>query len=214
MKRFHAAVGPYGTNCWLLTDPESGEAAAVDCALYDEAYRRMLRDAGVTRLKYILLTHGHFDHVCGVAPLRDACGGEVCISAGDAACLTDENESLNAVQRFAVQAPCAPDRILREGDALSLGGETVRVLDTPGHTRGSLCFLTADALFSGDTLFRLSMGRTDLPGGSTRQLFASLRRLGALEGDYDVCPGHGEPTTLAFEKRYNRYLRSDLYLRP
>lgn len=207
MKIRYTAVGSYGTNCYLLIDEETGEAAAVDCAVFDDAYRKLLRIAGVEKLRYLLFTHGHFDHVCGAADLKEACGGEVCISEADAPCLTDERANLNAYTGFAAFRPCPPDRLLHEGDRLPFGKTEIRVLETPGHTPGSLCFLTDGALFSGDTLFRLSMGRTDMPGGSTRRLFASLKRLGELEGAYDVYPGHGEPTTLDYEKRNNFYLR-------
>ncbi len=211
MKLYSAVVGSYGTNAYLLLDEASGEAAAVDCPLFDGDYRALLEEAKVTRLKYILLTHGHFDHVCGVKALRDACGGQVCISEADAPCLTDETKSLNAWTHFGVQQPCTPDLLLREGDRLPLGGIGITVLHTPGHTPGSLCFLAEELLFSGDTLFRLSMGRTDMPGGSTMKLFASLRRLGGMAADLRVLPGHGEPTTLDFEQRFNRYLRSEKY---
>ena len=209
---FRAAVGPIETNCYLLLDPESGEAAAVDCALFDEAYRAMLREAGVERLKYILLTHGHFDHVCGAAALREVCGGGICISAADAPCLGSDEKSLNAAAHFvAAQTPCDADILLREGDALRLGAHEIRVWETPGHTPGSLSFFAGPNLFCGDTLFRLSMGRTDLPGGSTMQLFRSLRRFGALEEDLTVCPGHGETSTLLYEQRFNWYLHSEKY---
>lgn len=207
MKIYFASVGAYATNCYIIVDDATGEAAAVDCGVFDDVYRRMLRDAGVQKLRYILLTHGHFDHVCGVADLKDACGGEVCISAADAAGLTDEQASLNAFVQYANQRPVQPDRILSDGDVLTLGKTELRVMATPGHTKGSVCFLSDGVIFSGDTLFALSMGRTDMPGGSTMQLFKSLRAIGELPGDADVYPGHGEKTTLLFEKRYNRYLR-------
>ena len=207
MKIYTSSVGSYATNCYLIVDEASGEAAAVDCAVFDYGYRAMLREANVSALKYILLTHGHFDHVCGVADLKDACGGEICISEADAPCLTDERSSLNAYVDYAPQRPVPPDRLLRDGDVLILGETALRVMATPGHTRGSVCFLSDGVIFSGDTLFALSMGRTDMPGGSTRQLFASLRAIGELPGDADIYPGHGGKTTLRFEKRYNRYLR-------
>ena len=207
MKLYSAVVGAYATNCYIIVDEASGEAAAVDCTAYDEAYRAMLQKAGVQKLKYILLTHGHFDHVCGVADLKDACGGEICVSEEDAVCLTDEKHSLNYYTRFGIQRPAPPDRILRDGDVIALGETALRVMATPGHTKGSVCYLTDNVIFTGDTLFRLSMGRTDMPGGSTRQLFKSLRAIGELPGNADIFPGHGEKTTLLYEKRNNFYLR-------
>lgn len=209
MQIYTASVGSYGTNCYIIRDEESGEAAAVDCSVYDPVYSAFIQRTGVTELKYILLTHGHFDHVCGVKPLKDRFGGSICIHREDADCLTDEKQSLNFYTKYAAQEPAEADILLEEGSELFLGRHRLTVMHTPGHTKGSVCFFTDDGdLFSGDTLFRLSMGRTDMPGGSTRTLFRSLERLGKTEGDYIIYPGHGEKTTLAEEKLYNRYLRA------
>lgn len=209
MKITTVSVGEYGTNCYIAVDEESGEAAAVDCAVFDADYRFALESAGVTKLKYILLTHGHFDHVCGVKFLKDACGGEICIHEEDKESLTDEKASLNEYTHYSVQESVEPDRILTDGDRLFLGKTGFTVRHTPGHTRGSVCFLTDDGvMFSGDTLFYRSMGRTDLPGGSTKTIFRSLEGLGRIEEEYVVLPGHGEKTLLSDEKKYNRYLRA------
>lgn len=202
-----APIGELGTNCYILTDEESGESAAVDCAVFDADYEALLKKAGVFSLKYILLTHGHFDHVSGVKQLKDACGGLICIHHEDAACLTDPKKSLNSYVRYAGLEPVSPDLLIDEGSELFLGENSITVIHTPGHTQGSVCYLTDGKMFCGDTLFRQSMGRTDLPGGSTLTLLVSLSRLARLEGEYDVFPGHGETTTLSYEKRNNRYLR-------
>ena len=202
------SCGSYATNCYILTDTQSGERAAVDCAVFDGAYRDFLHRLGVASLKYILLTHGHFDHILGVKQLKELCGGEVCIHEADAACLTDEKESLNFYSHYGVQEPVSPDVLLRDGDTLALGESVIGVRSTPGHTRGSVCFTVGESMFCGDTLFRLSMGRTDMPGGSTRALFQSLEALGRIPGNLDLYPGHGELTTLLFEKENNRYLRA------
>ena len=201
-------LGSFATNCYLYIDEKSGEALVIDCAVYGEQMRRFLEAHGVTKLRYVLLTHGHFDHVCGVKPLKDAFGGEICIHAEDADCLYDESKSLNSEVSFAEQTPCRADILLSDGDRLPFGNGEIRVMHTPGHTRGSVCYFTPEGMFSGDTLFFLSMGRTDMPGGSTKQLFASLRALGQIPGDMPVYPGHGEETSLLFEKRNNRYLRA------
>ena len=203
-----APIGEYATNCYIITDEATGESAAIDCALFDADYESLLQQAGVTSLKYILLTHGHFDHVSGVKALKDACGGQIVIHPEDADCLTDPNKSLNSYVTYAELETVPADILVEEGSELSLGAHTITVMHTPGHTRGSVCYLIDDIMFCGDTLFRQSMGRTDLPGGSTRTLFASLERIGRMEGEYDVCPGHGEKTTLSYEKRNNRYLRA------
>ena len=201
-------VGSYATNCYILIDDETKDALVVDCGMFDAAFRRAMAALGVRELKYILLTHGHFDHVCGVKDLQDAYGGRICIHTADAECLFDPEQSLSSQVVYAPQPPCAADLLLEEGSRLPFGGGEITVMHTPGHTKGSVCFFYQDMMFSGDTLFYLSMGRTDMPGGSTRQLFASLRRIGQLPGEYDIFPGHGEPTLLSFEKQNNRYLRA------
>ena len=208
IKLYSASVGPYMTDCYIITDEESGESAAVDCALFDGDYEYLLRSSGVSSLKYILLTHGHFDHISGVKKLKETCGGTICIHPDDADCLTDPSKSLNQFTNYAVQEPVTADILVGEGSVLMLGNTEIKVMHTPGHTRGSVCYLVGDIMFSGDTLFRCSMGRTDFPGGSTKQLFASLARIGQMDGDLAIYPGHGEKTILAFEKEYNRYLRA------
>ena len=201
-------LGSYATNCYILIDNETKDALAVDCALFTDDYRRVLEEHGITSLRYILLTHGHFDHVCGVKALQEAFGGSICIHSEDAACLYDEAQSLNAQVRFAEQGLCKADLLVEEGSRLPFGNGEIAVMHTPGHTRGSVCYLYNDIMFSGDTLFYLSMGRTDMPGGSTKQLFQSLRRIGQMQGEYAIYPGHDDFTTLSFEKQYNRYLRA------
>ena len=207
MKICSAPIGDIHTNCYIITDEASGESAAVDCALFDADYEALLRTAGVSSLKYILLTHGHFDHISGVKRLKDVCGGQIVIHPEDAACLTDPKKSLNSYVRYASLEPVSPDLLIEEGSELLLGQTKITVMHTPGHTPGSVCYLTEDAMFCGDTLFRQSMGRTDLPGGSTLTLLVSLSRIGRMEGEYDIYTGHGETTTLAYEKRNNRYLK-------
>lgn len=199
--------GLYATNCYIIRDTASGDAAAVDCAVFNDGYKTFLEENGIEKLKYIILTHGHFDHVCGVAQLKAKTGAKLCIHENDLPCLSDEDENLNSQVDYAVFTPCEADILLKDGDTLPFGDTEIKIMHTPGHTRGSICLFIEDSIFSGDTLFRLSMGRTDLPGGSTRQLFSSLEALGKIPGDYAVYPGHGEFTTLLDEKKYNRYLR-------
>ena len=202
-----APIGELGTNCYILTDEESGESAAVDCAVFDASYLALLRRANVSSLKYILLTHGHFDHINGVKRLKNACGGLVCIHREDAACLTDPIKSLSSFIGSAEPEPIVPDVLTEDGSELFLGGQRITAMHTPGHTQGSVCYLTDGRMFCGDTLFKQSMGRTDLPGGSTLTLLLSLARIGRMEGEWEIFPGHGETTSLSYEKRNNRYLR-------
>lgn len=191
---------PLGANCYLLS--HRGEAALIDPGDGGQqtlaTIAHLLVDGALT-LRYILLTHGHFDHVSGLPALAQAWPeAQVCLHGAD---FPGPEKEL-----FPLAAP-AGCRFLRDGDALALGGETLTVLHTPGHSEGSCCFLVGDCLFTGDALFRGSMGRTDFPGGSGGAMAASLRRLAALDGDYTVYPGHDAPTTLDYERAHNPYMR-------
>lgn len=202
-------TGLYATNTYLLTDTKTGESAVVDPAEVDAAFIAFLRENGVGELKYILLTHGHFDHICGVYPLKKKFGGEVLIHKEDAQCLRDSRVSLAQSVDGYTQTEMEPDKEFLDGYTFYLGDTKITVMHTPGHTKGSSMFITDEHIFSGDTLFRCSMGRTDLPGGSTKTLFSSLRAIGEMDGEYSIFPGHGEETSLSYEKRNNRYLRAN-----
>jgi glyoxylase-like metal-dependent hydrolase (beta-lactamase superfamily II) len=147
-------------------------------------------------LAAILLTPGHFDHVGAVKDL-----------VADTDCKVYIHEYELSLPASLTAGPLYCTNVYGEGDVLQLAGLTIRVLHTPGHTPGSVCLMIEDNLFSGDTLFRDSCGRTDLPGGNPTEIFQSLRRLAALEGDYRVLPGHSMETTLEDERQYNPYLQ-------
>lgn len=203
---FSAPIGAYGTNCYIIKDKATALAAAVDCAVFNRDYERLLDRAGVKRFEYILLTHGHFDHICGVAELKRRTGGKVCISERDAECLTDEYKSFNAHLGSFAQESVSPDILLHDGSVLTLGETSISVISTPGHTPGSVCFYADGCLFSGDTLFYRSVGRTDL-GGNAEELINSLKKLTSRFDDARVYPGHGTETSLLFEKNNNPFLR-------
>ena len=192
-------VGPIGTNCYLLEDEKAHVAAVIDPG--DEAGRilQVIKDDGVD-VKYILLTHGHYDHTTAVPELHQALPqAEIYIHKADAN---------GAGSRLFPLAGQIPDlKFYDEGDALTLGELTIQVLHTPGHSIGSVTLKVGDVLFCGDTLFAGSCGRTDLAGGSYAEIMASLKKLGQLPGDYHVCPGHDVTSTLERERRSNPFLR-------
>ena len=208
MKVKQGLFPPLDNNCYLLVDEATNCSALIDCSCWD---RRMEALIGDTDLQYILLTHGHFDHIGGIGAVKEKYGAKIVISNEDAPMLSSPAKSLAAFSGFRKQEAILPDITVDEGDTIQVGGITVSVLKTPGHTVGGVCYLAEDCLFTGDTLFCESCGRTDFPGGSMQQIIQSLHRLAALEGDYAVFPGHGETTTLSHERQYNPYMRDLCY---
>ena len=178
-------VGPIGTNCYFLQDEESGLMAIIDPG---DDWERILHQVKKAEgeVKYILLTHGHYDHTTAVPDLVKALPGvQVYIHQADA--------NGAGSQLFPLAAQVKDLNNYDEGDTLSLGSLTIEVLHTPGHSKGSVTLKVGDVLFTGDTLFCGSCGRTDLRGGSYEEIMASLKRLGELEGDFHVCPATTAP---------------------
>ena len=188
-------LGAYQTNCYILHQEDSSSCVVIDPGYTPEVILDFLAGKGLT-LEAILLTHGHFDHVGAVRDLAAETGCRVWLNPDD----------LSMPPKLTA-GPLYYTDTYSEGDTISPAGISFQVLSTPGHTPGSVCLIAEDFLFSGDTLFAGSCGRTDLPGGSTRAIRESLRRLAAIPQDYSVHPGHGESTTLAWEKQYNPYMR-------
>lgn len=191
-------VGPIGTNCYFLQDEESGLMAIIDPG---DDWERIIHQVKKAEgeVKYILLTHGHYDHTTAVPDLVKALPGvQVYIHQADA--------NGAGSQLFPLAAQVKDLNNYDEGDTLSLGSLTIEVLHTPGHSKGSVTLKVGDVLFTGDTLFCGSCGRTDLRGGSYEEIMASLKRLGELEGDFHVCPGHDRTSTLERERKYNPFL--------
>ncbi len=196
-------VAPLAANCSLLGDERERICAVVDPGGSTANIVEMVRRSGL-RPAAILLTHGHYDHVGAVDTLLEAYPGlPVYIHALDLA--PGEQE------RYRMAAK-ANQHTYEDGDSLRLGGLTVKVLHTPGHSPGSVALLAERVMLSGDTLFAGTCGRSDLPGGDAGQLTASLARLGRLSGDYQIIPGHGPATTLSREKQTNPFLRGALGL--
>ena len=198
------SVGGLGTNCYIVSD-DSGRAAIIDPG--GDA-QRILDAVQVNNLTvdYILLTHAHFDHIMAVEELSEAMGAQILVGAGDAPMLYDAQLNLSAMVFPSQAVEVTAHRLLFDRETIHIGNTELTVMETPGHTRGSVCYVGDGVLFSGDTLFAGSIGRTDLPGGDMSVLRRSLARLASLDGDLTVYPGHGEETTLAFEKEANPYL--------
>lgn len=194
-------------NCYFVSHPDTRQAVVIDPG--DDAAQLIVRlkELGVSVVAY-LLTHGHVDHLTALAPLSAAFPAPIYLHPKDAAwCFSARNELPGFYP--APEKPKSPLLSAEEGAVFELAGARWSVLETPGHTPGGICWKLEDdrVLFTGDTLFRGSVGRTDLPGGDSRALARSLKKLAALPGDWTVYPGHGGPTTLAHEKQHNYFMQ-------
>ena len=203
MKINTLCLGDYQTNCYIVRAD-----GAASCAIIDPGYEAgtilaFLKKEGL-QPDAILLTHGHFDHVGAVKELVAATGCGLWMHEGDH---SQPQNPTNAFFYPLTNAKFTQVKLCEDREKISAGGLTFTVMATPGHTGGSVCYLCADAMFAGDTLFAGSCGRIDLPGGDRKLMQASLKRLSELEENYRVFPGHGPDTTLFEEKRFNPYLK-------
>lgn len=200
MKVIRSILGELETNCYILLDEETMEAAIIDPADEAETLRDAIENMGAT-LKYILLTHGHRDHTLAAPKLHE-------MFPDAAVYIHPADKGRVGIYRYPMEELIGEDlKFYDDGDTLKLGNLAIEVITTPGHTGGSVCLRVGNALFTGDTLFAGSMGRIDLPGAQPDKMMSSLARLAKLEGDYDVYPGHMEPTTMARERQYNLYIK-------
>lgn len=197
-------VGDMDNNAYLLTDETTGKCALVDPGFINDELLDII-ETEKENLQYILLTHRHYDHILAARKVKELTGAKICIHPKDACGLSSAAFSL-ACHIGVEQQALTPDFTFVENDKFKLGESTVFVLHTPGHTIGSVCFLVGDCLLTGDTLFRVGQGRTDLPTGNQTQMNASLKLLANLPGDYKVYPGHGKASTLDIERTCNPFM--------
>ena len=189
------ALGAYQTNTYLVWEETSPTCVVIDPGYEPDTILDEAKKLG-KEITAVLLTHGHFDHVGGVREL-----------AAETGCPVYLHEAELSMPPQMTAGPLFYTNTYGEGDFVEAAGLSFKVLHTPGHTPGSICLLCENAMFSGDTLFWGSCGRTDLHGGSWATIRKSLLRLAELSGDYDVYPGHGDATTLSFERKMNPYMR-------
>ena len=192
-------LGVYQENAYIIVDETTRDALIIDPGDEGESLVRYLESMKIN-LKAVLLTHGHVDHVGAVDAVRDAFSVPVYISEIDMKFIEQRKMAFGKMKRA--------DYFLKEGDEFIFSGKKVEIIETPGHSRGSLSYYVDGLLFSGDVLFQNSVGRTDLPGGNMEELLYSIKeKLMKLPGETRVFPGHGPETTLAMEKAFNGYLR-------
>ena len=199
-------LGPLATNAYLLSTADGRRGVIIDPGMNPEPLVRRIVSMDIAA---ILLTHAHFDHIGGVDEIRKLKKCPVYLHEAEAEWLTDPNKN-GSTMWPELGGPIATDPAeftLADGQELKLLGETFRVFHTPGHSPGGVSLLWGNVLFSGDVLFRLSVGRTDLPGGNHRALMESIHgTLFEFDDDVRVYPGHGPDTTIGFEKRNNPYV--------
>lgn len=201
-------VGVFQENCWVVGNRRTGEAVCIDPGDQPDEVLALARDMGVT-IKYIANSHAHIDHVMGVAGVHAATGAKFLLHESDLELLRNGWKGMAGRLGLDVsQGPPDPDMFVKDGDIVEVAGLRLRTITTPGHTPGSVSYYAEEGmLFSGDTLFRGSIGRTDLPGGSMDQEMTSIcERLLVLPEETIVLPGHMEETTIEFEKRHNPFV--------
>ena len=200
-------VGSLSANCYIVGNADTREGMVIDPGGNPEVILNAITDSGFD-IQIIVLTHGHSDHIAALYDIQDRTGGDVAIHIEDADFLEGRG-SFSSMFGISYKTPEPPDRLLREGDTIEMGSTRFTVVHTPGHTPGSICLLTGDRVFTGDTLFYRGIGTTLMPGSSRRQLIESIQtRLMVLPDDFKIHPGHGRETTIGAERKSNPFIRN------
>ena len=200
-------VGPLESNCYIIWDHDTRAGAVIDPG-GDKGRILSLIDSLGLRIEWVLLTHGHFDHAFYTADIAEECGAKIGMQALDIQQVTQSMEVGEQFYNSSEFAPFTPTDLLNDGDVIRLGESEAKVLHTPGHSQGGLCFVTDAGVFCGDTIFAGSVGRSDFPGGSHEQLIQSIKdKILTLDDSVKLFPGHGPSTTVGEERASNWYLR-------
>ena len=200
-------LGPFVSNCYIVGAESNKEGMVIDPGAGADQILERVEDLEL-KIKFIVLTHGHIDHIGALKEVKEATGAEVAIHADDAISLQAKNP-LGAMFRLSLQPP-PPDRLLKGGDSIDISDLHFLVLHTPGHTRGGICLYGEGVVFSGDTLFNFGIGRFDTPGGSYAQIMDSIHtKLMVLPDNTVVYPGHGPKTTIGIEREWNPFLHGE-----
>ena len=199
-------VGPMGANCYILECEETRAAVVIDPGADADKILGTINEHDL-RLKLIVNTHGHVDHIADNSELKQNTSAPLLIHSADADMLVNPQENLSFFMGTSISSP-ASDRLLADGETLEVGTFHLKVMHTPGHSPGSICLLSDDCIFTGDLLFAGGIGRYDFPGSSYTALVDSLRKVMMLDDDLIVYPGHGPTTTIGDERRTNPFLQS------
>lgn len=195
--------GFLGSNSYIIAS--DGEGVVIDCGVPHEQIIEAANKVGI-KIKYILLTHGHIDHIIYLDSLRKATGAQVLIHEEDKDMITNPMHNMGiflGVEGIFKKA----DGIIKDGDIINVGKETIEVIHTPGHTRGGVCFKLFHNIFTGDTLFKTSIGRTDFEGGNMREILNSIKeKIMIFQDNTIIYPGHGEASTIGYEKKHNSWI--------
>jgi len=204
MKIDNIVVGALQANCFIVYDEDSHDAIVVDPGDDAEKIIRLIEDRKL-KVARIICTHGHFDHVGAVTGMKEKTGAAVMLHKGDLDIYMRADKQ-GALWGFQIEQPPAPDMYIDEGDELAVGGFRLKVLHTPGHSPGGICLYGEGAILTGDTIFAGSVGRTDFPGGSAKELKRSFARIIALPPETRIFSGHGPSTTVKYEKKDNFFV--------
>lgn len=206
MRTIHFQLGNLGANCFLIYCEKSLEAVVIDPGGDPDEVNTVIQREKL-KLRYIINTHGHADHIAGNKKLQQVTGAEVLIHSDDAEMLTNARQNLSIYIGKSIEFEPA-DRLLKDNEVIKFGSVELKVIHTPGHTPGGICLLANGVLFSGDTLFNESIGRTDFPGGSYSLLISNIKaKLLVLPDDTKVLPGHGPETSIGWERKMNPFIQ-------